>query len=182
MESELPSLYPKTYSKCNRKRRRNIKIPTRYHNTYLRCIEYPDGIYINSKGVPDETKCNVFPDELCEDSDSNFDDLPPKKKNKLMMEAKKEEEECLNDYMESLQESYEFHSEEDKSSYKDLIADDDYYPSDNEDDDEDSDDEDVEEEPIFEADVLDADEQDDEQDSEEEEDTEDEDKAADEDS
>jgi len=54
MES-LPSITNKTYSSCKRPRRNQTffkKLPPNFRNKVIRCVEFPNGIYIDKSGVP----------------------------------------------------------------------------------------------------------------------------------
>jgi len=77
---ELPRLYPKTYSTCDRPRR--VKdgeacVPERFRGKIYFCQEYPGGIYIDKNKIPQPTssKTNrVAVDAFGDDSDSTSSD------------------------------------------------------------------------------------------------------------
>jgi hypothetical protein len=51
----LPSITNKTYSSCKRPRRNQTyfkKLPPNFRNKVIRCVEFPNGIYIDKSGVP----------------------------------------------------------------------------------------------------------------------------------
>lgn len=86
----LPSIVNKTYSSCKRPRRNTrSKIPEKFWNSFIRCIEYPDGIYIDNQGQPN---VNIFQDEEDEVSDDEFEKLPPAKKQKILHNLKRQKE------------------------------------------------------------------------------------------
>jgi len=47
---DLPSLYKTNYSSCSRPRRANSAIPEHFKDKVIRCVEYPEGVYISKKG------------------------------------------------------------------------------------------------------------------------------------
>ena len=116
----LPRLFPHTYSKYNRPRRnRSRRIPTRLWGTVYVCLEYPNGVYIDKKGVPRPEADMTLPklqhvpiipkdqwdklsaEERCEQRNLRYDSLVKKEeallkeravKKNLMAETKKEED------------------------------------------------------------------------------------------
>lgn len=143
----LPSIYRRTYSTCKRPRRQNNGIPTRFHNTFLRCVEYPNGVYIDRKGVVRPDVKMVSSETIDDDdwlSDNEFESLPDTKRRDMVKKLKlqqaieeREELETLQDYKMAMKEDYELSS--DFVVTKDFVdymkGDKDYIPSDESDSD-----------------------------------------------
>jgi hypothetical protein len=108
MSEMLPSILKRTYSQHVRPRRSRSKLPEHLRNTIYRCIEYPEGVYIDHTGEPDPSQdvdvlLNQEFDEL---SDSEFEALPTPKRQKLIDRLKnrtirleKEEAENISDLL-----------------------------------------------------------------------------------
>jgi hypothetical protein len=132
----LPSLKNTVYSKFKRPRRgqKFKKLPTNLWNTYFRCIEYPEGIYIDEKGMPDFNKVKGSIDEA-DVTDEEFETFSARKKKKLLRQLKaekKEEEEDLEYDRQCRKEQYDTESlEVDADFVEYLNGDQDYIPSQN---------------------------------------------------
>ena len=121
----LPSITNRTYSTCKRPRRNTqSKIPERFWDSFIRCVEYPDGIYINKYG---EAEPNAFQDDKEEEdtvSDDEFEKLHPAKKQKILhtlkrLQQKEEQEERINL-------EYDKVASEESYDNKDLVIDPDF--------------------------------------------------------
>lgn len=139
----LPSLYKKSYSKIKRPRREISKnIAKQYWGTFVYCVEYPEGVFIDMNG-----KINIDVKESNDLSDSEFESLSPKTQQKILRNLKKEEimekEDMEYDYI-TQNEDYEVNDSVIlDSSYIDFMqGDDTYICSDEEDEDIDEDDDD----------------------------------------
>jgi hypothetical protein len=84
----LPSITNRTYSTYKRPRRDTKKIPQKYWNSMIRCVEYPDGVFINKYGATEVLQyCSE--DEL---SDEEFEKLNPIKKRKIIQQLKEQQD------------------------------------------------------------------------------------------
>lgn len=92
--TELPSIFRTNYSTCKRSRRSNNNIvPFRYRNTFLKCIEFPEGVYINKEGIPDPEIKYLSDNDIIDDdddflSDDDFEKLPVAKRQKVLSKIK----------------------------------------------------------------------------------------------
>jgi hypothetical protein len=87
----LPSIINKTYSSCKRPRRNaRSQIPKRFWNSFMRCIEYPDGVFIDNNGQHQPNKMQEEDED--EISDEEFEKLPPAKKQKILHNLKRQKE------------------------------------------------------------------------------------------
>ena len=147
----LPSLYRKTWSTCKRPRRGGkVKIPRRFWGTVFRCVEYPNGVYINNQGSPEVLE---EPDDY---DSSDFEKLPEDEKDEIREKLERirtrEEREAERDLKEDAmcqKHGYEADGLADPEKLQDDDIDCTYVPEEEEEDDDeeiDTDDEDVDDE------------------------------------
>ena len=89
MTENLIRLFPVQYSSCKRPRRSKKQIPSQYWGMFIRCVEYPEGIFIDDNGqIQKDNPCTTtFLDDIDSDdnlSDSEFEKLPSAKKQKII--------------------------------------------------------------------------------------------------
>ena len=106
----LPSISNRIYSKYKRPRRggNNKKIPEKYWNSVIRCVEYPEGVFINKYGQPEPDKTTsdatvVDDDNEGELSDEEFEKLHPTKKRKILKKLKEQQETEEREELEDLE-------------------------------------------------------------------------------
>lgn len=82
----LPSITNRTYSTSDRPRRNQStsfkKLPPNLHNGFLRCVEYPNGIFIDKNGIPqphiqfedigNDSSSSDEEEEICVGSERSF--------------------------------------------------------------------------------------------------------------
>ena len=85
----MQSLYKQTYSTHKRPRRDRSGIDRAFHNKFVYCIEYPDGIFVDANG---EIQPDVTADEDYTKADAAFDKLPQHKKLKVLQKLKRQQE------------------------------------------------------------------------------------------
>jgi hypothetical protein len=156
LDTVLPSIYKHNYSSHKRPRRGMVRLPAKYRDTVIQCVEFPDGVYINEDGIPKPQQSLESPDSACDEfdeiSDDEFENLHPKKKRQLLnklkwqhRKAEQEERENIQDQAEGAAEIYEMAADlVDKDFIDYMKGDVDYLPEDDTSSDDDDDEEDLE--------------------------------------
>jgi hypothetical protein len=122
--NELPRLYPQSRSG------RVIKTPRRLWNSVFFCIEYPDGIFIDKKGIPRPDRVVGVPTDIVMD-------IVPESDRSLLPTFVRRAQKNLRDDLKCKTDNIEYYNDED---YTDKTESDDDTDSGTELDDDDSDD------------------------------------------